>query len=101
MRSWIRDEHGHETRRGGGKRRVGRDAADALEVHCREGRPRIEPVPTEPQDDTADGRDRHVVTGWHTTAVPLELASEPRSESYRAGERAENANREDDCQSCR
>ena len=100
MGTWIRDEHRHETGRGGGKRRIGRDPADSLEVHGREGRTRVEAVPTEPQDHTTDRRDRHVVTRWHATAVPLELAPEPRAEGDRAGEGDVAADRVDHRRTC-
>ena len=93
MGSWIDEEHRHETGRRSSKGGVGRDPADAFEVHGGQRRTRVEPVPTEPQDDTADRGDRHVVTGWHAAAVPLELAAEPRSERNGTGECDESTDR--------
>src|ERR1700730_15634294 len=93
MGSWIDEKHRHETGRRSGECRVGRNAADALEVHGRESRARVESIPTEPQDHTADCGDGHVVTGWHATAVPLELAAEPRSERNGTGESDESSDR--------
>ena len=59
------------------------------QVHRRERRARVEPVPAEPQDHTADGRDREVVRGQGTPTVPLELATEPRAQDDGACERDE------------
>src|SRR5207249_8517240 len=75
------------------KRGVRSDASDAVEVHRRQRRAGIEPVPAEPQDDCADRADREVVWRQGTAAVPLEHPSQTGAERYRTGERDESADR--------
>ena len=82
----IGEEHDRQTAGTRRERRVGRDAADTAEVHRRQRAAGVEPVPTEPEDHAADRGDRHVVTGRHPSAVPLELATETRTERDRAGQ---------------
>ena len=89
LRARIDPEHRDQAARARGERRVGGDPADALEVERRERRARVEPVPAEPQDHTADGRDRQVVRGEGSPTVPLEPAAEPRAQDDRACERDE------------
>ena len=84
-------EHRGEPGGAGRERRVGGDAADALEVHRRQRAARVEPVPAEPQDEAADGRDRQVVRHHGAAAVALELPAEARAEHDRAGQRDESA----------
>src|SRR5262249_15032767 len=62
----------------GGECGVRRNPADALEVHGGQRRSGVEAVPPEPEDDTADRGNRHVVAGWHAAAVALELPADAR-----------------------
>ena len=54
---------------------------------------RIEPVPAEPQQQSAGSRDRQIMRHHRAAAVALELASEPRSQHDRAGQRDHAADR--------
>ena len=81
----------HARRRGdvGVQRDVGEEA-EAAEVD-RQGRARVEAEPAEPEDDHAERRVGHVVTGNRVRlAVGVELA-DPRAEQQRPGERREGA----------
>ena len=80
----------------GRERRVGGDAADALEVHRRERAAGVEPVPTEPEDDATERGQRHVVTGWHAATVTLELPAETGPERDRPGDGEHATDRVDD-----
>src|SRR2546421_1628393 len=80
LRSRIHEEHGHHARGACGQGGVGRHPADALPVHGRQGRARVEAVPAEPQDYATDGAHGEVVGRQRASPVPLELAPQARSQ---------------------
>ena len=73
------------------QRRVGRDAADAGEIHRRERGAGVEAVPAEPQDQAAGCGDGEIVRQHRAAAVALELAAEPWAENDGAGQGDEAA----------
>src|SRR5436305_4955823 len=75
----------------GSQRRVHRDPPDPAEVHGREGRAGVEPVPAEPQDHAAEGADGEVVGREWTAAVPLERSAQAGPESDAAGQGDDSA----------
>src|SRR5262249_26146619 len=95
-RPHVRQEHDRQTAGTRRERRVRGDAADTAEVERRQRAAGVEAVPTEPEDDATDRRDRHVVTGRHTATVSLELATETRPEGDRTGKGDEATDRVDD-----
>src|SRR5437016_5434280 len=72
----VREEHRRESCRACRERGVRRDPADTFEVHRRQRRTRVEAVPSEPEDHSADRRDGHVVARGHAAPVALELPAD-------------------------
>ena len=84
-------EDGSETGRAGSQGGVCGDAADADEVHRRKCAAGIEPVPAEPQNQTAADGDRQIVRQHGLAAIALELASQPRPQNDGASQRDHSA----------
>ena len=80
-----------KTRRAGGQGGVCGNAADADEVHGRKRAAGIEPVPAEPEDQSAADGDGQVVRQHGSAAIALECAAEARPENDGAGDGNEAA----------
>ena len=87
----IRCKHRGKAGGAGCQSGIGRDPADAVEVHRGKRAAGVEAIPSEPQEQTARCGDRQIVRQHGSAAVTLEFPAYPRPEDDRAGQSDEAA----------